>query len=188
MVQAEVAKAGSFYERLSVDGRTVGDFIGVNQGSFVFSPDESRYALLVTKLNDQREFLVLDGKDVGFAGDSPQFSPDGKNLFSIGRLPDQDVLIMNGGAASRAPKIHGLYLSTGGLQLLDLSPSRSAYGDQAHFLGMGGKKLEGSECANIEKVIFSPSGKRYAALCSLTTGKKFLFLDGKRGLVYDQIL
>lgn len=184
--QLEVEKDRNFYERLVVDGQPAGDFAGV--GSLVFSPDESRYAVLVTKHLDRREFLVVDGKDVGFQGDSPQFSPDGKNVLTIGRPPDQDVLIINGRQASRAPKIHSVHMSTGGLNLLVLSPSRSASGDQAQFLGTGGKKIEGSESVSIDNVTFSPDGKRYAALCTVGLGKKFLLLDGKRGQIYDQIL
>ncbi|MEO6245058.1 MAG: hypothetical protein ABIQ12_06450, partial [Opitutaceae bacterium] len=61
-VQDGIEKDRNFYQRLMVDGQAVGDFAGI--GTFVYSPDESRYAVLVTKLNDQREFLVLDGKDV----------------------------------------------------------------------------------------------------------------------------
>lgn len=185
-VQDGISASSGILQRLTVDGKAVGEFAGF--GDFVFSPDESRYAVLVTKHLDRREFLFLDGKDVGFQGDSPRFSPDGKNVLTLGRTPENDVLIINGRQAARAPIIHGVHMSTGGLNLLVLSPSRNASGDQAQFLGTGGKKLEGSECANIEKVVFSPDGKRYAALCRLATGGKFLFLDGKRGLPYDQIL
>jgi len=101
-----------------------------------------------------------------------------------GRAPDTDVLLINGKQASRAPVIHSVHMSTGGLNFRVLSGSR---GTPGVFLETRGKKIEGSDCSSIDKVIFSPDGKRYAALCTVGGTRKFVLIDGKKGQLYDQV-
>lgn len=177
------AEAGGVH-KLVVDGVASEPTNGFDANP-VFSPDESRYAILFRKHEERRgSLLMIDGKSVGFQGDKPQFSPDGKNVLTIGHAPDTDVLLINGKPASRAPLIHSAHMSTGGLNFLVLSGSRSTPGV---FLGAGGKKIPGSDCESIDKVVFSPDGKRYAALCTVGGSRKFVLIDGKKGQVYDQV-
>lgn len=177
------AEAGGVH-KLVVDGVASEPTNGFDADP-VFSPDESRYAVLFRKHEERRgSLLMIDGKSVGFQGEKPQFSPDGKNVLTIGRAPDTDVLLINGKPASRAPHIHSAHMSTGGLNFLVLSGTR---GKPGVFLGAGGKKIPGSDCDSIDKVIFSPDGKRYAALCTVGGAKKFVLIDGKKGQVYDQV-
>lgn len=177
------AEAGGVH-KLVVDGVASEPTNGFDANP-VFSPDESRYAILFRKHEERRgSLLMIDGKSVGFQGDKPQFSPDGKNVLTIGHAPDTDVLLINGKPASRAPLIHSAHMSTGGLNFLVLSGSRSTPGV---FLGAGGKKIPGSDCESIDKVVFSPDGKRYAALCTVGGSRKFVLSDGKKGQVYDQV-
>ncbi|MBL9188965.1 MAG: hypothetical protein JNK23_15890 [Opitutaceae bacterium] len=151
----------------------------------IFSPDESRYVAMFSKQDERRgSLLMVDGKSMGFVGDKPQFSPDGKNVLTIAHGGDVDTLMINGKPASRAPILHSAHMSTGGLNFLVVSGSRSTPGV---FLGAGGKKIEGSDCQSIDKVLFSPDGKRYAALCTVGGSKKFVLIDGKKGQVYDQV-
>src|SRR4029079_1105435 len=65
-----------------------------------------------------------------------------------------------------------------------------------HRLMLFDKDVPDSDCSAIGNVIFSPDGKRYAALCSnhsYTRNLKqvnegeFVLLDGKRGTVYQHI-
>jgi Tol biopolymer transport system component len=178
------ADAGGIH-KLVVDGVASDPTNGIDAGSLVFSPDESRYLALFTKQDERRGLLLMiDGKNVGFQGTKPQFSPDGKNVITIGHAPDADVLLINGKPASRAPVIHSAHMSAGGLNFLVLGASRNVPGV---FLGASGKKIPGSDCESIDKVIFSPDGKRYAALCSVAGGKKFALIDGKKGQIYDQV-
>lgn len=177
------AEAGGVH-KLVVDGVASDPTNGISQAP-LFSPDESRYVAMFTKHGEQRgSLLMVDGKNVGFQGDRPQFSPDGKSVLTIGHAPDTDVLLINGKQASRAPLIHSVHMSTGGLNFLVLSGSR---GTPGVFLGAGGKKIPGSDCDSIDKVVFSPDGKRYVALCTVGGSKKFALIDGKRGQLYDQI-
>nr|MBP7143340.1 hypothetical protein [Opitutaceae bacterium] len=177
------AEAGGVH-KLVVDGVASDPTNGIDLAP-VFSPDESRYLAMFTKHGEQRgSLLMVDGKNVGFQGGKPQFSPDGKSVLSIGHAPDTDVLLINGKQASRAPLIHSVHMSTGGLNFLVISGSRSTPGV---FLGSGGKKIPGSDCDSIDKVVFSPDGKRYAALCTVGGSKKFVLIDGKRGQLYDQV-
>lgn len=177
------AEAGGVH-KLVVDGVASDPTNGITLHP-VFSPDESRYAAMFSKHDERRgQLLMVDGKNVGFQGDKPQFSPDGKSVLTIGHAPDTDVLLINGKPASRAPIIHSIHMSTGGLNFLVLSGSR---GTPGVFLGAGGKKIPGSDCDSIDKVVFSPDGKRYAALCTVGGSRKFVLIDGKKGQVYDQV-
>ncbi len=177
------AEAGGVH-KLVVDGVASDPTHGITL-SPVFSPDESRYLAMFSRQGERRgELLMIDGKDVGFQGIKPQFSPDGKNVITIGKAPDTDILLINGKQASRAPLIHSAHMSAGGLNFLVLGTSRNVPGV---FLGAGGKKIPGSDCESIDKVVFSPDGKRYAALCSVAGGKKFALIDGKKGQIYDQV-
>ncbi|MBE7537641.1 MAG: PD40 domain-containing protein [Opitutaceae bacterium] len=170
--------------KLVVDGVASDPTNGITLAP-VFSPDESRYVAMFTKHDERRgSLLMVDGRNVGFQGDRPQFSPDGKNVLTIGHLPDTDVLLINGKQASRAPLIHSVHMSSGGLNFLVLSGSR---GTPGVFLGSGGKKIPGSDCDSIDKVIFSPDGKRYAALCTAGGSRKFVLIDGRKGQLYDQV-
>ncbi|MDP3073457.1 MAG: hypothetical protein Q8N18_24410 [Opitutaceae bacterium] len=170
--------------KLVVDGVASDPTHGITLNP-VFSPDESRYLAMFSRQEERRgELLMIDGKNVGFQGTKPQFSPDGKNVITIGRAPDTDLLLINGKPASRAPVIHSVHMSAGGLNFRVLSGKR---GTPGVFLEHGGKKIEGSDCDLIEKVLFSPDGKRYAALCSVGGTRKFVLIDGKKGQLYDQV-
>ncbi|MBL9199168.1 MAG: hypothetical protein JNL39_01625 [Opitutaceae bacterium] len=177
------AEAGGVH-KLIVDGVASDPTNGITQHP-IFSPDESRYVAMFSKHEERRgSLLMVDGKNVGFAGEKPQFSPDGKNVVTIGHAPDTDVLLINGRPASRAPIIHSVHMSTGGLNFRVLSARR---GTPGVFLEHAGKKIEGSDCDSIDNVLFSPDGKRYAALCNIGGTKKFVLIDGKKGQVYDQV-
>src|SRR5690606_38553644 len=60
-----------------------------------FSVDGSRWGLLGAKAQKSNEkFLIIDGKDAGYVGEAPQFTPDGKRVVSLGGVrPKQSVLL-----------------------------------------------------------------------------------------------
>lgn len=170
---------------LVLDGKQ-GDKVSAIQ-NLVFSPDETRYAYLAGHEADKGgQTLVVDGRNVGRQGVEPQFSPDGKTVVTIGHTPTESMLLMNGKAGSRARRIRAVHMSNGGVNLLVLQTQGSdrTFRD---YLGIGGKKIEGSECQTIEWVKFSPDGKRYAALCSMAPMIKYMLIDGKKGEHYQNI-
>ncbi len=152
----------------------------------VFSPDETRYFYGTTLADGVTKKLIVDGKDSGFPGQDPQFSPDSKNIITIAHSPTENTLVINGRPGSRAKKILSAHMSTGGLNLLLMGSGRDPSTIQTQFLGTAGKKIEGSDCQIIESLTFSPDGKRYAALCS-NHSRKFMFIDGKKHQDYDDI-
>ena len=172
---------------LVMDGKP-GDKVSAIQ-NLVFSPDENRFAYLAGHEADKGgQTLVVDGRNVGRQGVNPQFSPDGKTIVTVGHLPNESMLLMNGKAGSRAKSIRGVHISTGGINLLVLgNMSQGGQGGPGEYLGASGKKIEGSDCQKIEWVKFSPDGKRYAALCSAGPGIEYLIIDGKKGENYQGI-
>lgn len=151
----------------------------------VFSPDETRYFYWLT-LPAGTQKLIVDGKDSGFPGQDPQFSPDSKNIITIAHSPTGSTLVINGRPGSRAKKILKAHMSSGGLNLLVLGTGGEAGTPMTQYLGTAGKKIEGSDCQIIESLTFSPDGKRYAALCS-NHSRKFMLIDGKKHQDYDGI-
>jgi dipeptidyl aminopeptidase/acylaminoacyl peptidase len=59
--------------------------------------------------------------------------------------------------------------------------------NRTQFLHVDGKKVPGTDCANISEVHFSPDGKRYAADCETPARSHALLFDTKRGQEYQQI-
>ncbi|HVT88651.1 MAG TPA: hypothetical protein VHD56_07365, partial [Tepidisphaeraceae bacterium] len=60
-------------------------------------------------------------------------------------------------------------------------------GGAMYYLVVDGKKIDASECINnINKVVFSPDGKRYMARCN-GQGSVWMIVDGKKELEYQGI-
>jgi hypothetical protein len=166
--------------KMFVDGAEVGAFHGIEAP--IFSLDETRYAFYGTMVDGRTKVLVVDGKPTKIPGQEPQFSPDGKAILTIERRPTEAQLFINGAPGARAKHIQSVHMSPAGLNLMVLGTVSPV----GAYLGIGGKKLEGSDCQRIQSVTFSPDGKRYAALCD-NGAVKFMFIDGKRGPEYMNI-
>jgi hypothetical protein len=169
--------------RWVIDGKPEETHAGVETP--VFSPDETRYFYWALLPDGSTKKLIVDGKNSGFPGEDPQFSPDGRNIVTIVRGEKESALFINGRQGSRARLIFKAYMSTGGLNLLVLGTGRE--GGNMQYLGASGKKIEGSDCRTIESVTFSPDGKHYAALCAVDGGRKFMLIDGKKHQDYEGI-
>jgi len=171
--------------RLVMDGQIGEPYQSIQ--NLVFSPDETRFAYLGSKGDATGKMnLVVDGKDVGYQGVNPQFSPDGRTVVTVGHTPTESVLLMNGKPGSRAKSIRGVHMSKAGVNLLVIGKN-PGNADNGEFIGSGGKKIEGTDCDRVEWLKFSPDGKRYAALCSVGGGVKYLVIDGKKGDTYEGI-
>ena len=174
---------------LWVDGQKMPGIFGSGGGGTegtidpLFSRDGTRFAYVAQISRDKRT-LILDGKDMGYAGDNLQFTGDGKNLFSLVRQGTVVGLTVDG----------KLKMKTEGISQLVMAPVGNGFAaviqrlnPPGEFLIVNGKKVEGSDCSRIQKVVFSPDGKHFAAVCSSANNVNFVLIDGKKGQHYDGI-
>jgi hypothetical protein len=148
------------------------------------SPDGQRTAYVAQVARD-KSALLLDGKDTGYLADNLQFTADSKHL--IGRSQDKDgqSLLLDGKPLIKARGLIAVYLSPGGKRIVAVLQHQDAKGI-GQFLWVNGKPVETSLCETIKKVVFSPDGQHYAALCG-RTGAEFMVVDGKKGQEYQSI-
>jgi hypothetical protein len=149
----------------------------------VVSSDGERIAYIAQIARD-KSTVVVDGKDAGFVGDNLAFTADGKHLFAVVHEGAITWLAVDG-----KPKI-----KTDGIAQLTMAPSGSGFTavlqrlqPPGQFLIVNGKKVEGSDCQSIDKVVLSPDGKHFAAICSVSPSVKFVLADGKKGQEYFTI-
>ena len=155
----------------------------------IFSPDGDHYAYVVRNPADEKQAaLIVDGKLSSIQGSAPQFTPDGRHLFT--RIPvagGQGVgLLIDGKPALRALDVV-LHMPPVGSGVVAVLTQKGADNVNAQFLVAGGKRVEGSDAALISRVFFSPDGKHYAADCQTRGLKHFMIIDGKKGLEYDTV-
>ncbi|HUK81335.1 MAG TPA: hypothetical protein VLZ12_01765 [Verrucomicrobiae bacterium] len=149
----------------------------------LISPDGSRYAY-VAQIGRDKRTVIVDGKDAGFLGDNLAFTADSQHLFALVRQGPVVWLAVDG-----KPKI-----KTDGINQLVMAPTGNGFAavlqrlnPPGQFLVFNGKKVEGSDCPTFVKVVISPDGKHFAALCSMASNVYFVLADGKKGQQYDNI-
>jgi Tol biopolymer transport system component len=154
----------------------------------LISPDGEHFAYVAkmgTRPDDKQE-LIVDGKEAGEPVVNLHFTSDGKHLVGLQRKPDGDHLIIDGKSAIAAKAIYGLYLAPQGRSIIAVlrhdNPDRSI----GQFLWVDGKPVEASLAQQISSVYFSPDGKHYAAVCQ-RPGAQWVVLDGKKGQEYQSI-
>jgi hypothetical protein len=145
--------------------------------------DGTRFAY-VAQLSRDKRTVIVDGKDMGYVGDNLQFTADGQHLFSLVRQ----------GAIVGLTVDSKLKMKTDGISQLVMAPVGEAFAavlqrltPPGEFLVVNGKKVDGSDCTRIPKVVFSPDGKHFAAVCSMANNVNFVLIDGKKGQQYDAI-
>jgi WD40 repeat protein len=155
-------------------------------GDPLVSPDGEHLAYVV-QISRDKSALLLDGKDTGYMADNLQFTADSKHLVGLGHGADGTSLLIDGKPVVKARGVNGLYLSPAGNRIIAVlqhqDPKTRTIGQ---FLWVDGKPVEASLCQTIKKVVFSPDGKRYAALCG-RTGAEWMVVDGKKGQEYQLI-
>ena len=149
----------------------------------LISPDGSRYAY-VAQIGRDKRTVIVDGKDAGFLGDNLAFTADSQHLFALVRQGPVVWLAVDG-----KPK-----MKTDGISQVVMAPTGNGFAavlqrlnPPGQFLVFNGKKIEGSDCPNIVKVVISPDGKHFAALCSPSPSVKYVLWDGKKGQEYFSI-
>ena len=159
----------------------------------VFSPDGARYAYVARKKGEAKPTLFVDGQEATNGGDNPVFTRDGKSLITVVRIPNSHTVLLDGKPLFRARHVYKVYVSPYGDQIISAVGNDRGIGTHLRLFD---KQIPDSECGAVRNVFFSPDGKRYAALCSnhaYTQNLKqvnqgeFIFLDGKRGPIYQKI-
>jgi Tol biopolymer transport system component len=187
------AKSGYAGYELWVDGqKQPGYYMSGGSGAASIDPLISRdgeHFAYVAKMGtrpDDRQVLIVDGKEAGEPEMYLHFSPDGKHLVGIARDKDGDHLMVDGKSAIKAKGIYGLYLAPAGRRIIAVLRHENPNHSIGQFLWVDGKPAEASLCEQVKDVLFSPDGKHYAALCG-RSGAEWVVLDGKKGQEYMTI-
>jgi hypothetical protein len=149
----------------------------------IISPDGTHYAYIGNVHNGEKSWTVIDGHQVPYIGEGLQFT--GRNaLISTMGLQNATGLLINGKPEIKAMRISPMWISPDGAQIaMIIQPNQQT--DQ--FLMVNGKMIDGTQGVQIDKVYFSPDGKRWAAPCHTKTGDSYMIVDGKKGEEYPTI-
>lgn len=145
---------------------------------------DGAHCVYVAQIERDKRALILDGKDAGYLGENPQFTADGQHLFCSARQGPFENLIIDGKPKIKTDGVHRLCMAPVGNTFAAVLQRVKPPGE---FLIVNGKKIEGSDGTSIARVLFSPDGKRCAALCVASPTTQFVLLDGKKGHEYLNI-
>lgn len=195
MLQAKGASSPNLEHRLFVDGQA-GPPSRQPIESLAFSADGSRYAYLVQPPSDTRVMtpvLVVDGKPATYVAGAPQFSADGKVLYTLRTARDVIEALADGKPFLRSPAGGGVALhpAPAGSTVMGVVSSGRQAGPFTMYLTNGAAKVPGSDCTpnngpGIDGVYFSADGRHYAARCISSSGS-WVIVDGKKGQEYQSI-
>jgi hypothetical protein len=177
---------------LWVDGQKwPGSYQSAGQGASctdpLITPDGAHIAY-VGQIARDKSTVILDGKDAGYLAEQLQWTADGKHLIGVARTPGGDQLLVDGRQLFKARGIIAVYLPPAGNRIIAVLQHRDPKtGSTGQFLLADGKPVEASLSQTIKRVIFSPDGKHYAALCGQTS-REFVVIDGKKGQEYMSII
>ena len=187
----------SVYEgiELWVDGQKWPGFYGSGGGGTegtidpVISPDGQHIAYMA-QIDRNKRALIVDGREAGYVGTHLQFTPDSKHLICVSDSPKGQAVLMDGKPIFTARQVLQVYVPPVGNRLIFALThfSKDGNSSQGAFLLVDGKPAEATltPSPTIERVIFSPDGKHYAAICGAAPNK-FVVIDGKKGQEYFDI-
>jgi len=183
-------KRGSMYRRFWFDGRP-SPTGSVNDGATI-SPDGDHFAYVLTisdPYHQDRFAFAVDGKIAPYMAGSPQWTADSKHLYTQrSAAPNGTELLFDGKPIAKAFGFNVYIPPVGDMVVVAVSGGINFH--PVSFLVVNGKKVPGSDTVErgaITKVVFSPDGKHYAALCGDTSNHQFVIVDGKRGQEYVSI-
>lgn len=166
-------------------------------GPVMFSPDGDHYAYMLSDPLNQAapSHLVVDGKPMPDLQTAPQWTADGKHLYTRRFVPapgtpngGANEILLDGKPIMRVDNALLYFPPVGDMMVAVVQKTRVP---QSSFLVIGGKEVPGSENAGqasgITDVVFSADGKHYAALYNTLNGQQFAFSDGKKGLNYARL-
>src|SRR5688500_15727955 len=127
-----------------------------------------------------QRFMIIDGKDPGYVGERPGFTPDGAHVVCIGQNDQsgKQALLVDGRPSVSADAIENFAIGATG----DVAAVATIEGRRALYLN--GKPVPGGEDAVALK--FSPDGKHWAARCEAPP-RAWVVTDGTKGQEYGKI-
>ncbi|MBL9215882.1 MAG: hypothetical protein JNG83_10445 [Opitutaceae bacterium] len=175
--------------RVVVDGQP-GPWSSNGTPQVFFTPDGAHYAYLGQQPGGQSRWMVIDGRQVKYAGDIVGFLPNGFLLTRVS-ANGETVLLGNGKPMTAVNSIGYLAIApvTGRLLMQVKPPLGYPPRDKPSVITIDGQIIPGTEGASIVRSWFSPDGKRFAAVCQVYANgvETFVILDGKKGLTYANI-
>lgn len=154
-----------------------------------FSPDGNHYAYIWEDPDRRRPWmLIVDGKPAAYQAGTPQWTADSKHLYTQRQLAGTMELLFDAKPVARAFSFQ-VYIPPVGDQVVVVVTGGTNF-HPVSFLVVNGKKVPGSdtvERGTIDKVVFSPDGKHYAAHCSDLSNHQYVISDGKRGQDYAAV-
>lgn len=190
-----VAKSGFEGYELWSDGKkwpgTYASGGGGSEGTVdpIISPDGEHVAYVAQVSRDKRA-LIIDGKDAGYFGTRLHYTADSKHLVCVNESPKGHTVLVDGKPFLAARSVIDVFVPPAGNRLIVavVNMSRDGNSAQGSVLVVDGKPVEATLSSElmIKKVVFSPDGKRYAAICG-KTGNEFVVVDGKKGREYSII-
>lgn len=158
---------------------------GVAATDPLVTPDGTRIAY-AAHITPDKSTVVVDGKDAGYQADGLQWTTDGKHLVAVASSPQGQQLLVDGKSLFKAHNIYGVYVAPVTNRMIAVLLHQDSKTGNGQFLLVDGKPVPASLSEQIKKVIFSPDGKRYAAIGG-KAGAEFVVIDGKKGQEYQVI-
>jgi hypothetical protein len=174
---------GQVKRQFMMDGQPLPILPQQSPPAVLFSPDDSRYLYYGVDA-DNKPLMVIDGKDAGYVGNDPRFTADNKVITMA--VDGSQTLLIDGKLSQQGNGVIKVFLPKTGSKIITVN-TRPNPGGAMYFLVVDGQKVDASECINnIDKVVFSPDGKRYMARCT-GQGARWMIIDGKKELEYPGI-
>ncbi len=173
-----LSNVGRSRGRMVVDGKPGPWEQSITVQMLTLSRDESRYAYVTGLLTDtNKPALVIDGKVAAYFGSNPVFSGDNSTLYAIG----SEGVLANGKLIYPG-QITKLFAAPAGKSWAAFATkmvNTGTFNVGAPVLVVDGQEIPGTTF--VEKVSFSPNGKRYAAVGHNPYGNQpwVIVVDGK---------
>ena len=157
----------------------------------ITSPDGAHiaYAASLDERGEKRA-LIVDGRVAGYLGERLQYTADSNHLVCVSRTPKGQSVLVDGKPLFSGRQILAVYVPPVGNRLAFALTHFNKDGTAAEgsFLLVDGKPVEASLTPerSISHFLFSPDGKRYAAVCG-GASHRFVVIDGKKGQEYFDI-
>ena len=189
-----LARGSYFGFELWFDGKKWPGFFGSGGGGGDGTIDpivsaDGEHVAYVAQMSRDKTALIVDGKDPGYFGKHLQFTPDSKHLICVSESPKGHSVLIDGKPVFTARQILAMHVPPAGNRLIYslMHFSKDGLSNEGTFLMVDGKPVEATLTkSGPPKVIFSPDGKHYAAICG-SNGSTFVVIDGKKGQEYFTI-